>query len=206
MSDDFEFPLCNEWQRRRIGLEAFVPAVQVMAQATQDWCYRVYRRDIESRMIVLTGPFGFGKTECLNAAKTYVRDVRQAIWPVPWPRPLTLESINFGDFIREQVKNGNREQWEDVTSADVLTIDDIGSESDEFKGGATTRILGDLLGCMEKRFVFITTNIAINGWADRWDGRVQDRLLRSNSTVINLWKPELQAQSYAVWKRMRKAA
>jgi DNA replication protein DnaC len=197
-----ERPLRNEWQRRRLNLEVFCPAVQFMADAVQDWCMNLARNGKDGRCIVLTGPFGLGKTECLRAAAKYTRDVRMAIWPEPWPRPLQFLSVNWADFIREQVENDNHEQMEDLTQSDVVFLDDIGSEEDRFKSGSPARILGDVLGKMERKFIFITTNIdpVNSGWAKRWDGRVEDRLLRARSTVINLWQPELEAESYAVWR------
>jgi DNA replication protein DnaC len=199
-------PLKNEWQRRRLNLEAFCPAIQVMADATQDWCMNLARYGKAGRCIVISGPFGCGKTECIRAAARYTRDVRMAVWPEPWPHPLQFLAVNWPDFIREQVEQDNHEQMEDLTQSDVVFLDDVGAEEDRFKSGTPARILGDVLGKMERKFVFITTNINPDGWADRWDGRVEDRLLRSGSKAVNLWLPELKAESYAVWRLKQQAA
>lgn len=151
---------------------------------------------------MLTGPFGCGKTEMLRAAKTYVRDITYAAWPEHWSKPLVMTYVNWGDFIRGQVDDNNREQLEDLVSSDVIFIDDLGSEDDRFRSGSPTRILGDTLGKIENRFIFMTSNIdpTDSGWRKRWDGRVEDRLLRSGMNVVNLWKPELGVESYQVWK------
>jgi DNA replication protein DnaC len=197
-----ERPLKTTWQQRRLNLEAFCPAVQVMADAVEAWCMNLYRNGQLGRMLTISGPFGLGKTESLRAAKRYARDIAFAAWPTTWPRPITSIYVNWSDFIREQVGNNNREQMEDIVTADAIFIDDIGSEEDAFKSGAPTRILGDVLGKLERKFVLITTNIspAKGGWRARWDGRVEDRLLRRGAHVVDLWRPELRAESYARWQ------
>lgn len=194
-------PLRNDWQNRRIGLEG-APGVQLMADAVEKWCKGIYKRNKEGRSLMITGTFGCGKTECLRAARGYVKDIAVAVYPDFWPKPIIFCDVNWSDFIRGQVEDDNREQMEDLISADVIFIDDLGSEEDRFKSGAPTRILGDVLGKIENKFIFITSNISPEngGWLKRWDGRVQDRLLRSGMNVVNLWRPELKVESYAVWK------
>lgn len=149
---------------------------------------------------MLSGPFGCGKTHALGASARYVRDVRMAIWPTPWPKPLQFMSVNWAYVIREIADSDNQEYGDDLLAADVIFIDDIGSEEDRFKSGAATRILGDFLGQMhrERKFIFITTNIAPWGWKERWDGRVEDRLLRIDAAIVNLW--DCNAESYSSWK------
>lgn len=177
-----------------------------MADLMQSWCMNLAKHGKDGRTIIITGPFGCGKTEALRAAAKYTRDVRMAVWPEPWPHPAQFLMVNWSDFIREQVEGNNHEQMEDLILSDVAFLDDVGSEEDRFRSGGATRIFGDVLGKMERKFLFITTNIHPNQWRERWDGRVEDRLLRARSVVANLWLPELRAESYAVWKMRQEAA
>jgi DNA replication protein DnaC len=119
------------------------------------------------------------------------------VWPEFWTHPLIVQSIEFPRFVRD-VEAGNQDWFDDVCNADIVFIDDIGAEEDRFRSGTPTRILGDLLGALEPKFTFITTNIAPAKWSERWDGRVEDRLLRRNATVCNLWEPEHKTQSFTV--------
>lgn len=171
-----------------------------MADVVEEWCRNFAKNAPEGRCVVLSGPFGCGKTHCLASARRYVRDVRMAIWPEPWPGPPQYTSVNWGDFIRELTENDNQEAREDLLNAHVMFLDDIGCEEDRFKSGAPTRILGDILGRIhdERKFAFITTNIPPEGWAKRWDNRVEDRLFRMRPRSVNLWLDG--AESYAVWK------
>ncbi len=171
-----------------------------MVDACERWCRNVAANNHGGRCIILAGLFGCGKTHALDASARYVRDVRMAVWPEPWPRPLQFESVQWAKLVREVTENDNRDYADDVLAADVVFLDDIGSEEDRYKSGAPTRILGDFLGEMHRhrKFVFITTNIAPEGWAARWDGRVNDRLLRMDAEIVNLF--DLKAQSYAAWR------
>lgn len=193
-------PLRTEWQRRRFNLNSAAPGVQAMVDACERWCRSVAKNSREGRAIVLSGPFGCGKTHALDSSTRYVRDIRMAVWPEPWPKPLQFMSVNWAYVIREIADNDNREYGDDLLASDVIFLDDIGSEEDRFKSGAATRILGDFLGQMHKdrKFIFITTNIAPWGWKERWDGRVEDRLLRIEADIVNLW--DKNSESYSSWK------
>lgn len=171
-----------------------------MADKVEAWCMGFARHSKTGRAIVLVGPFGCGKTHCFTAARRYVRDVRMELWPEPrpWSHPPSFYSCNWSDFVREIVEFNNAEMREDLLSSDVVFMDDIGSEEDRFRSGAPTRLLGDTLGRLhdEKRYVFITTNIFQTGWRERWDGRVEDRLLRMDPIIADL----SDCESYATWK------
>ena len=109
-------------------------------------------------------------------------------------------SVQWAKLVKELTEKDNPEFGDDVLAADVVLFDDIGSEEDRYRTGAPTRILGDILDDLhrKKRFVFITTNIAPEGWKERWDGRVEDRLLRLDAEIIDLWA--CGTESYASWK------
>lgn len=171
-----------------------------MSDATETWCARVRTRCRESRLLVISGKFGLGKTCCLRAARSYVNAIYMDVWPALWPKPISTASIEWPQFIYEVTENGNREHWEDVIHSDVVFIDDLGAEEDRYRSGAPVRVLGDLLGQLENAYVFLTTNIRPDAWVERWDGRVNDRLFRRNAALCNLYDPAYAAQSYAQWQ------
>lgn len=195
-------PLRTAWQQRRFNMNSEAKGVQEMVDACQRWCRNVAARSQEKRCLIVTGPFGCGKTHALNASARFVRDVRMSVWPAPkpWGHPPSVSRVEWGALIREVVENDNRAYADDLIASDVCLIDDVGSEEDRFKSGAPVRILGDVLGALhdKRRFVFITTNIGPDGWRARWDGRVEDRLHRMDAEIVDLWG--VGAQSYAAWR------
>lgn len=171
-----------------------------MADAVESWCMNLARNGKMGRTIVLAGPYGCAKTHCWRAAKKYVRDVRMSLWPEPrpWAHPPNFYACNWAEFVREVGEFHNEEMREDLLSADIVFADDVGSEEDRFKSGQANRILGDILGALhdKNKYVFLTMNVDATGWRDRWDGRVEDRLLRMNAEIVDL----TDCESFATWK------
>lgn len=195
-------PLRTTWQQKHLRLNAVNPGVQHMADCVENWCLAVRLNDRTSPLLVIAGTFGCGKSETLRRAAEYVRAIYMQVWRPErtWPAPIDVAGIAFPRFVWEIEKNENLEHYDDVAKSDVVFIDDIGAEEDQYRSGAGTRILGDLLGALEKKFVLIATNIEPDGWAKRWDGRVEDRLLRRHAVTCNLYLPEYAAESYAQWQ------
>lgn len=181
-------------------LDAAAPGAQCLANATEAWCRGVMTRQSANRVLLMTGPFGTGKSHCLKACVRFVREARQEIWPEPWPHPPSFQSCNWAVMVREVIENDNRDAWEDLLACDVVFLDDLGSEEDRFKSGGAVRVLGDTLGRIvdQKKFAVLTTNIEPDGWKARWDGRVHDRLMRMQANTVDLWGEG--GESYAVWK------
>lgn len=192
--------LATRWQRQRIGLETITPAVQMMATEAEHWCCRVRLNGRVSRLIVLAGPFGCGKTQMLRGCRGYISDIYMRVDDPAWKKPISIASIVWPEFISDYITNRNEDRLEDVKASDVVFIDDIGAEADRFRSGEPTQILAELLGALANRFVFVTTNIEPKGWKLRWDGRVEDRLLRNNAVIVDGYDPELNAMSYQKFK------
>lgn len=174
--------------------------IQAMADAVQTWCHKVHRNQRDNgTSLVVSGPFGCGKTRALRAAQHFVRLAYIDRMYAEWRSPITWQAIEFGGYASDYEAGINRGLQEDLRNTDVIFIDDIGAEEDRFKSGAATRMLGDLLGTLERKFTFITTNIERRHWATRWDRRVEDRLMRNQATICNLWP--LGAKSFAQIQR-----
>lgn len=170
-----------------------------MANEVQHWCRRVSQnvRGV-GRLICLVGPNGCGKTQMLLGARNYVNAVRMSVYPRAWKqRPATVVKVRWSEFAKS-VGDGNEAMREDVELADVAFLDDVGSESDQYRSGEPSELLGDVLSALANKFVFITTNFPPDAWRQRWDGRVEDRLLRGESVVVDGY--ELGMKSYARWK------
>lgn len=191
--------LKTRWQRIRMGLEVITPGVQVMADEVAAWCRRVSLNTRNSgRLLVLSGAFGCGKTVMLQAAVGYLQDIRMIKLGDTWKsRPMQIMTVMWPDFLHRVLELKSEDAMQELKDADVIFLDDIGAETDRFKSGEPARVLGDVLSFVDAKFVFITMNVPPDQWATVWDGRVEDRLLRNGSVIVNGYDPETLTTSYA---------
>lgn len=171
-----------------------------MADCVENWCAAVRANDRTSPLLVLAGVFGCGKSEVLRRAHAFIKAIYMDVWPGAWSGPISTAFVEFPRFVEQVAEKKNDEYFEDVADADVAFIDDIGAEEDRFRSGIPARILGDLLGARERKFTLLTTNVEPGSWSQRWDPRVDDRLIRRNAVTCNLYDPEHAAVSYAQWQ------
>ena len=142
--------------------------------------------------LVLTGPSGCGKTALARALFRWANASAMSAWGQgqgPWgetfPRVDFLRWQETSDLL-EGAKSSMVEILGDAIAHSMLVIDDIGAESDRFKSGKAIDALGYLLTRRQDfGFTMLTTNIPQDGWKDKWDARVADRLLR-DSTIIDM--------------------
>lgn len=65
---------------------------------------------------------------------------------------------------------------EDAFNSELVIIDDVGSENDPWKVCADK--FCQILSRREKKFTVVTTNVKPEEWTERFDGRINDRLMR----------------------------
>jgi len=83
----------------------------------------------------------------------------------------------------DNFKNGGWDVVEDLFSAPVLILDELGGGHDPSEVGVDK--LCQVLTRREFKWTLITTNISPENWEQQFDKRVASRLLR-NSTIIDL--------------------
>lgn len=156
-----------------------------MATETQAFAERFFSNWRDKSLLVISGKTGTGKTHTCEGLYNWATTVRLHIaargaWPVhevpsimwkSWPLACNQINENMTDFI------------EDAHKAALLILDDVGAENDPWKKGADR--LCQLLSKRERDFTVVTTNLKPEVWAEKYDVRVADRLLR-NSVVVNL--------------------
>lgn len=138
--------------------------------------------------LTVTGDTGTGKTRSMRMISSLLRQVGVIGWAEcgTWHRP---PSITFVEWSRIAVEDRFDSDlfFQEATECDILFLDDIGSEVDRFKTSEPRERLRQLLGAREKKFSMITTNTKQSEWASKWDIRVEDRLLRGNAIIADLW-------------------
>lgn len=170
------------WQDKWLKLERNHPQIDELADAVQFWCFDIVRNRKNMPLLLITGDNSTAKTHCLKRAFKYIRAVSMFGYECGrWPRPIDVQSFNWSHL----TKTKDDLVLMSAAESDVLLLDDVGAEPDQYRSGEPIERLRNLLGERESRFTMITTNIPPAMWTARWDARVNDRLLR-NSRIIAL--------------------
>ena len=178
-------PLKNAWQQKWVALDAVHPKLQELADAAEGFCSRWYNHSTNLSLLVIVGNYGSGKTHtakaifryCLHAAMASFEDQK---WPgSAFP---TCHFLRWPE-VADEFGLRNYSSLTDSLATELLVIDDIGAESDPWKVCADK--LCQILNRRERMFTVVTTNIQPTHWAERFDGRIADRLFR-NSVIVDL--------------------
>ena len=65
---------------------------------------------------------------------------------------------------------------DEIKRAEIVMIDDVGSEVDKYKSGEPTSRLRQILSLCDDKFLLLTTNLTKTAFFERYDARVADRL------------------------------
>lgn len=179
-----------------IGLDETEIMPKRLARYVEAWikAAAMNRRENGTWMI-LSGPPGVGKSHSLKAARTFIAnhavDVYGEFWKSPpsvvwaaWSRIIELDDEEWTDWLY------------DLRRAQVVILDDVGSEIDRFKSGAPAERLRIALETCEGRFLLISTNLRPDKWTGGFDERVKSRMERAvllDMTGASDYRPRLKA-------------
>jgi len=185
--------LKTPWQQRRLALAVTHPKVQEMADAAEELCRRWLVND--PQLLVLVGNTGTGKTHTAKAVAKFARASSVVAFESKAWGERKVPSVHYLSWPEAagRFNEKNLGDMEDAISADLLVLDDVGAENDPFKICADK--FCQILSRREFKFTVLTTNIAPSAWAEQFDGRITDRLMR-NSKIVNL----TGVPSYAIAK------
>lgn len=178
-------PCKNNWQKKWLQLDVVAPEIQQLATEAEQFCARWFANSPKPSLLVIVGSFGSGKTHTARAIYRFCVTTAMSAFDsgkwgghkfpgaafVSWP-----EAANA--FAEKQFG-----LMADASENDLVVLDDIGAENDPWKVCADK--LCQVLSRREKKFTVVTTNIPPVNWTERFDGRINDRLLR-NSVVVDI--------------------
>lgn len=166
-------------------LELTHPQLQLAADAVHTFAFAWFRHE-RPRKLVLYGPSGCGKTALARALFRWARASSSTARERTPECPFRIEFIRWQE-ISDQLEDARSSVsglLGDTIDHSLLIVDDIGAESDRFKSGKVIDALGYLLTRRQDRgFTILTTNIPPTAWKDKWDDRVNDRLMRDAEII-----------------------
>jgi len=77
-------------------------------------------------------------------------------------------------------------EMEDLMEEALVFLDDLGAETDKKSKSACGKLC-QVLSHRERKFTVITTNTAPDTWAEAFDSRVADRLVR-NTELVDMFR------------------
>ena len=178
-------PCRTKWQQKWVKLDIVHPKLQKLADEAESFCSRWFKNDTSKTLLVLVGSYGSGKTHVAKAIyKFCVAAAVSAFETKRWgehsfPSSIFISWPEAADAFAEKQFG----IMDDAVSNDLVIVDDIGAENDPWK--ICSDKLCQILSRREKKFTVVTTNVLAEKWEERFDGRINDRLLR-NSIVIDI--------------------
>lgn len=168
---------CPEFRAKVLRMNEASPGAFRLAKFTEAWIKAAAqnKRD-RGTWMVLAGPPGVGKTHALKAARRFLENHSVDLWhECFWRNP---PSILWATWSR--VVALDKDEWEDwiydLRRANIVILDDVGSEVDKYKTGEPAERLRVALDISEHRWMLMSTNLMPDQWATAFDRRVQSRL------------------------------
>lgn len=178
-------PCKTKWQKKWLKLDVVAPEIQEMADEAERFCARWFRNEPKPSLLILVGGFGSGKTHTAKSIFRFCSVASMAAMETgkwgddhipsavyfPWPESST------------EFAQSNFSMVQDAIKYDLIVLDDVGAENDPWKICADK--LCQILSRREKKFTVLTTNVSPVKWTERFDGRINDRLMR-NSIIVDI--------------------
>ena len=161
--------------------------MQVLATAAEKFCGRWFNNKSDKSLLVIVGVYGNGKTHTARAIYKFCSDAAMSAFEtqrwgggkipsaifISWPEASSAFADKRFGLMQDAVEN------------DLVVLDDIGAETDQFKSGICKDKLCQILSRRERKFTVVTTNIGPANWETELDGRINDRLMR-NSVIVDI--------------------
>lgn len=169
----------REFRAKLLGLdEDYHPKVAIMAR----WAEWFFRRSLHNSRtngisLVFCGGVGVGKS---HVSKAVFAGIRQ--WSVlaldssKWDNYPYQRWIDWTEMAEADRDTTFQDQLFELHQAQIVCLDDVGSETDRFKNGESASRLRRALAECEDKWLLLTTNLTKLQFMDSYDARVADRL------------------------------
>ena len=149
------------------------------------FCFEMWQRPTEGRLLILAGTNGTGKTHCAEAVRRWVQLVGHGKQFILRANHISHLDCRFWHWphLLDVLKEGGWDAIDDMFEVSLLIIDDLGGGHDP--SGVGVDKLCQVLSRRENMWTLITTNIVPAAWQEQFDRRVASRFLR-NSTLVDL--------------------
>jgi DNA replication protein DnaC len=181
-----EKPLPTPWQATCLKLKDRGQDVRNMALAAERWARRFYRQERIGRHLILAGNVGTGKTHTASQLYRWASAARLTVMSInrlsTAPRIEWCQWSDISDLSDDMFRTWKEDRFE----TDCLFLEDIGAEVDRYGKGIPAERLRRILEDFKSKFMVLTTNLFLDEWKTKWDHRVEDRLFRGESVIVEI--------------------
>jgi DNA replication protein DnaC len=170
----------SKWNDKWLRLDCYHPSLNALAVSVERFCSRWVYNHRPMLLLVLAGDSGTGKTHSAKAIHRFATAASMSAYDLGHWRngPPDVSYCAWAEFI-----DAESSMWErQLIETSMAILDDVGSESDRYRSGASVDRLCRILSARDGKSTVITTNLGVEEWAAR-DKRVADRLLRGSDYV-----------------------
>lgn len=167
------------WRSRNLKLDEAQEGGAKLARAMEQYIKTAAQNKRNGgTFLCVVGPNGTGKTHACRAAVRVLNSWAVDLWAQNyWPGG-RIPAAEFAVWSkRVAVERALFEDWTDqLHQAAWIFLDDVGSETDQFRSGEPVERLRRVLDLARTHWMVVTTNIPRDKWSTAFDQRVADRL------------------------------
>lgn len=182
------------WRKAVFGLEPTHAEVAKLTLTLEGFLRRALHNDRSAgTYLLIAGRTGTGKSHaCRRLAQQFQAWAIDAMLEGQWSKSRT-PTVEFRDWSAVCDHPDFEGIVDDLKRASLVILDDVGSELDRFKIGATTEKLRRTLEAIQNRWVIVTSNLSEKAMAEHYDQRVTSRFSAFRK-VLMFGTPDFRAR------------
>ena len=187
-----------KWRARILKLdESHHPLIVRLGQAAE-WLIKhaSFNDKSKGRQLVVCGSPGTGKSHVAKRVVAFFQSYSIDLWyDGKWAHPPKAVFVDWARLCERDREEAFDEAQREISEADVVALDDVGSESDKFKSQQSVSRLRRVLGTCEHKWLMVNANFNKSEWPKKFDARVADRLEAMHyldMTGVPSYRPKLR--------------
>ena len=188
----------SEWRQKFVKIDETHHEKTATLARWGEWFIR--RASLNERtkghQLAICGSPGTGKSHVGKRVVAFLESYSIDLWREKhWPRPPKAVLVDWARLCERDKPESFDDALYDIANADVVVLDDVGSESDRFKSQQNVSRLRRALEVCEHKWLMVNANFRKVEWPEKLDARVADRMEAMHyldMTGVPSYRPKLR--------------